>query len=76
MNFKFQPAKYFPFLRWGKNLTKQTIRVDLLAGLTGAAIVLPQGVAFAAIAGMPPEYGLGQYRECDKPRQKRARRSA
>lgn len=30
----------------------------MLAGLTGAAIVLPQGVAFAAIAGMPPEYGL------------------
>ena len=29
-----------------------------MAGLTGAAIVLPQGVAFAAIAGMPPEYGL------------------
>ena len=29
-----------------------------MAGLVGAAIVLPQGVAFAAIAGMPPEYGL------------------
>ena len=34
------------------------MRADFLAGLTGAAIVLPQGVAFAAIAGMPPEYGL------------------
>lgn len=30
----------------------------MLAGLTGAALALPQGVAFAAIAGMPPEYGL------------------
>ena len=29
-----------------------------MAGLTGAALVLPQGVAFATIAGMPPEYGL------------------
>ncbi len=29
-----------------------------MAGLTGAVIVLPQGVAFATIAGMPPEYGL------------------
>src|SRR5687768_4697344 len=29
-----------------------------MAGLIGAAIVLPQGVAFATIAGMPPEYGL------------------
>jgi SulP family sulfate permease len=31
---------------------------DFVAGLTGAIIVLPQGVAFATIAGMPPEYGL------------------
>jgi SulP family sulfate permease len=58
MNYQLQLARFFPFLRWGKNLTRETVRVDLLAGLTGAAIVLPQGVAFAAIAGMPPEYGL------------------
>jgi SulP family sulfate permease len=30
----------------------------MVAGLTGSAIVLPQGVAFAMIAGLPPEYGL------------------
>jgi SulP family sulfate permease len=30
----------------------------MLAGLTGAIVVLPQGVAFATIAGMPPQYGL------------------
>ncbi len=29
-----------------------------MAGLTGAVVVLPQGVVFATIAGMPPEYGL------------------
>ena len=34
------------------------MRADLLAGLTGALVVLPQGVAFATIAGMPPQYGL------------------
>ncbi len=45
-------------MRWGQHLNEETVRADLLAGLTGAAIVLPQGVAFAAIAGMPPEYGL------------------
>jgi SulP family sulfate permease len=33
-------------------------RADLIAGLTGALILVPQGVAFATIAGMPPEYGL------------------
>lgn len=31
---------------------------DFMAGLTGAVIVLPQGVAFAMIAGLPPVYGL------------------
>jgi len=36
----------------------RTIRADLLAGLTGAIVVMPQGVAFATIAGMPPQYGL------------------
>jgi SulP family sulfate permease len=35
-----------------------TLRSDAIAGAIGAAVVLPQGVAFATIAGMPPEYGL------------------
>ncbi|MCL4471538.1 MAG: SulP family inorganic anion transporter [Gammaproteobacteria bacterium] len=39
-------------------VTKDAIRADLVAGITGALIVLPQGVAFATIAGLPPEYGL------------------
>lgn len=47
-----------PFLRWWPMVTRQTARDDLLAGLTGALVVLPQGVAFATIAGMPPQYGL------------------
>ncbi|MDD5241652.1 MAG: SulP family inorganic anion transporter [Sulfuricella sp.] len=50
--------KVFPFLRWWPMVDKQTTRADLIAGLTGAIIVLPQGVAFATIAGLPPEYGL------------------
>lgn len=47
-----------PFLSWWPDVTKRTFRADLTAGLTGAVIVLPQGVAFAMIAGLPPEYGL------------------
>ena len=50
--------KVFPFLRWWPMVDKQTTRSDIIAGLTGAIIVLPQGVAFATIAGLPPEYGL------------------
>ncbi len=48
----------FPFIVWFKLITKDSIKADLIAGLTGAVIVLPQGVAFATIAGLPPEYGL------------------
>ncbi len=48
----------FPFLDWLPQVNRESLRADLLAGLTGALVVLPQGVAFATIAGMPPEYGL------------------
>ena len=58
MNFQYHLNRYLPFLRWGRNANRDSLRADAIAGLTGAAIVLPQGVAFAAIAGMPPEYGL------------------
>ncbi len=50
--------RLLPFLRWWPRVTRETLPSDLIAGLTGAIIVLPQGVAFATIAGMPPEYGL------------------
>ncbi|CAA7623768.1 SulP family inorganic anion transporter [Magnetospirillum sp. UT-4] len=50
--------KVFPFLTWLPMVTRKTLGADLSAGLTGAVVVLPQGVAFATIAGMPPEYGL------------------
>ncbi|MDH2916923.1 MAG: SulP family inorganic anion transporter [Gallionella sp.] len=47
-----------PFMQWWHMVDRSTTRADLIAGFTGALIVLPQGVAFATIAGMPPEYGL------------------
>jgi SulP family sulfate permease len=50
--------KYFPFLEWVGELNAGTLKADLIAGFTGAIVVLPQGVAFALIAGVPPIYGL------------------
>lgn len=50
--------KFFPFLRWWPMVNRDTHKADLIAAITGAMIVLPQGVAFATIAGMPPQYGL------------------
>ncbi|HWR78066.1 MAG TPA: SulP family inorganic anion transporter, partial [Thiobacillus sp.] len=50
--------RLLPCLRWWPNVTPQTFKADTIAALTGALIVLPQAVAFATIAGLPPEYGL------------------
>ena len=51
-------SRLLPFLDWWPRVNRRTLKADLWAGLTGAVIVLPQGVAFAAIAGLPPQYGL------------------
>lgn len=48
---------FFPFLEWTSSV-KPHFKNDAVAGLTGMVIVLPQAVAFAMIAGLPPEYGL------------------
>lgn len=49
--------KIFPFLLW-LPLAKKSWKDDLIAGITGTIIVIPQAVAFAMIAGMPPIYGF------------------
>jgi SulP family sulfate permease len=47
------------WLPWLADLRQPgVVRTDLMAGLTGAIVVLPQGLAFATLAGMPPQYGL------------------
>ncbi|MFB9136765.1 SulP family inorganic anion transporter [Vibrio olivae] len=46
---------WFP---WLGHVTPTTFRADILAALTGASLAIPQGVAFATIAGLPPEYGF------------------
>lgn len=47
-----------PFLAWWPGVDRRTLRADASAALLGAIVVLPQGVAFATLAGLPPEYGL------------------
>ena len=48
----------FPFLRWLPRQTRASVGRDLLVGLSGAILALPQSIAYALIAGLPPEYGL------------------
>lgn len=47
-----------PMRKWMSGVTRETLRHDAFAGFSNAAIVIPQGVAFATIAGLPPEMGL------------------
>ncbi len=51
-------SAWAPFLLWMPSVNRETIKADFFAGLTNAVVVLPQGVAFAMIAGLPPVYGL------------------
>ena len=50
--------RLFPALRWWPLVNRGSLRADLAAGAVGGIVVLPQGFAFATLAGMPPEYGL------------------
>ncbi|WP_420993798.1 SulP family inorganic anion transporter [Cupriavidus sp. 30B13] len=43
---------------WRRRVSAASLRADLVAGLLGAVLVLPQGVAFATLAGLPPQYGI------------------
>ena len=51
-------VRLFPALRWWPHVNRETLRADLAAGAVGAIVVLPQGIAFATLAGLPPEFGL------------------
>lgn len=43
---------------WWGQVNARSLRYDFFAGLIGATLALPQGIAFALIAGLPPEFGL------------------
>ena len=50
--------KIFPILEWFSTYKKDWLKGDLGAGLTVGVMLIPQGMAYASIAGMPPVYGL------------------
>ena len=51
-------ARLFPITKELLTYNKSTLYSDLIAGLSIAVIVIPQGLAYAMIAGLPPIYGL------------------
>ncbi|MEZ5891697.1 MAG: sulfate permease [Parvularculaceae bacterium] len=51
-------ARYFPILSWGKAYTGAAFADDLLAAVIVTIMLIPQSLAYAMIAGLPPEVGL------------------
>ena len=54
MNIK----KNIPILEWLPNYNTTFLKGDIVAGITVGIILIPQGIAYALIAGLPPIYGL------------------
>ena len=50
--------RLFPFLRWLRGYGAADFRSDAVAGLTVAVVLIPQSMAYAMLAGLPPVYGL------------------
>ncbi len=50
--------KIFPFLGWFKNYSLDSLKIDAISGLTVALVLIPQSMAYAQLAGLPPYYGL------------------
>lgn len=58
---KIQPAslkRYLPFLDWLSHYRQEDLFGDLLAGVIVAIMLVPQGMAYALLAGLPPQIGL------------------
>ena len=50
--------RYVPILDWLPTYQRDWLRPDVVAGITLAAYVLPVALAYASLAGLPPQAGL------------------
>ena len=50
--------RYLPILKWLPQYQRSWLRYDIVAGLAVWAVLVPTSMAYAGIAGMPPETGL------------------
>ena len=50
--------RIFPFLEWTGDYRRSFLKEDLFAGFTVALVLIPQSMAYAQLAGLPPYYGL------------------
>ncbi|XP_006886390.1 PREDICTED: sodium-independent sulfate anion transporter [Elephantulus edwardii] len=50
--------RWLPILSWLPHYSGQWLKMDLIAGLSVGLMVIPQALAYAEVAGLPPQYGL------------------
>ena len=51
-------SRFLPISDWLPRSTQKTIRADVIAGIALAGLLVPEGMAYAGIAGVPPQMGL------------------
>ena len=51
-------SRYLPVLRWGRTYSRELFTADLLAAVIVTLMLIPQSLAYAMLAGLPPEVGL------------------
>ncbi len=51
-------ARYVPILKWGRTYDRNALMGDLLAAVIVTIMLIPQSLAYALLAGLPPEAGL------------------
>src|SRR5215471_13143340 len=52
---------WVPAVRWAQAMSSQNVRLDLIAGISLAAFVIPESLAYASLAQLPPVTGLYCY---------------
>lgn len=53
-----KPANFFPVLAWLKTYSQEDFNGDFFAGIITAILLIPQGIAYSMLAGLPPQLGL------------------
>lgn len=51
-------SRIFPFITWLRDYRASLLKDDLVAGITVSVVLMPQAMAYAMLAGLPPVYGL------------------
>src|SRR5262250_3985896 len=51
-------SRLLPIAGWLPDCTSKILRADVVAGIAAAGLLIPEGMAYAGIAGVPPQMGL------------------